>query len=382
MEIHGVSASFLMDLEQKSRSFQNKNMSYKEVLQTVFQDTDGAAFMDSCSKGKTIERPYVQYQETDWDFIRRLASHFHQGILPDILFDKPKIFFGNKQGASIGKLEDYNYYLEKNFRTYAKSKNNTVKDISEQDAIVYKIETLHDYNMGDKVTYQNTALVIRGKEMEMCNGTVLFRYDLVPEKGYWKDYQFNEHIVGVSIQGTVLDRINEKLKVKLEIDDKQDKGTAWMFPYTTYYAAEGYSGWYCMPEIGDTVNIYFPTNDEVNAVGIECTRMKPSGADKITDPKVKYFRTIDGKELMFSPEEIRVTCILANGKKVQMKLHESEGIELYSTEPIQFHSDKTITMQADGDINITADEIRMIGKAGEIAMKNRIEINGSDVRIN
>jgi hypothetical protein len=36
--------------------------------------------------------------------------------------------------------------------------------------------------------------------------------------------------------------------------------------------AEGNSGWYCMPEINDTVFIYFPTKEEHMGVGMNSIR--------------------------------------------------------------------------------------------------------------
>ena len=49
----------------------------------------------------------------------------------------------------------------------------------------------------------------------------------------------------------------------MEIDEEEpSKQEAYPFPYTTMYTAEGNSGWYCMPEVDDTVLIYFPTKEE------------------------------------------------------------------------------------------------------------------------
>ena len=70
--------------------------------------------------------------------------------------------------------------------------------------------------------------------------------------------KYNEHIDGISWKGEVLERIQDRVKVHLEIDDYQDPGTAWEFPYSTLYTAEGHSGFYVMPEKGDTVYINFP----------------------------------------------------------------------------------------------------------------------------
>jgi hypothetical protein len=63
-----------------------------------------------------------------------------------------------------------------------------------------------------------------------------------------------------------------------------------------------------MPELDDTVFAYFPSKEEGDGVTLNSVRTKGLSGDKISDHKIKYFRTIDGKELKFSPEEILITC--------------------------------------------------------------------------
>ena len=57
-----------------------------------------------------------------------------------------------------------------------------------------------------------------------------------------------------------------------------------------------------MPEIDDTVYIYFPTKEESEGVGTSSLRIGDKGTDKVNEPSIKYFRTIDGKEIKFAPE--------------------------------------------------------------------------------
>jgi hypothetical protein len=79
-------------------------------------------------------------------------------------------------------------------------------------------------------------------------------------------------ITGISLKGKVLDIIKDKLKVQLEIDNSQNRSKAWKFSYATPYAAEGHSGFYCMPEQRDTVLINFPTHKESDAFGTNSIR--------------------------------------------------------------------------------------------------------------
>lgn len=47
---------------------------------------------------KTLDIPFIQYNETDWEFIKRLSSYLGLKLSPDIKTEKPNIFIGIKKG--------------------------------------------------------------------------------------------------------------------------------------------------------------------------------------------------------------------------------------------------------------------------------------------
>ncbi|WP_129599952.1 hypothetical protein [Anaerophilus nitritogenes] len=389
LEIKGASNSFNTDIKKEYRSFQDKNMTYKNMIQSIITNYSGGAILDKASQGKKIEKFIIQYEETDWEFLKRMASHFNMGLLPSIKHEGPKIVFGILEGNELGEIDNYNYYVTKNIEQYMKSSKNTNPSLKQLDAITFHIETYYDYEIGDKVTYQNIHLYIKSKEIEMKNGILLFRYILSTKMGLSQDRLYNEQIAGISLKGKVLERVYDKLKVHLEIDKFQDKSKAWEFTYTTIYTAEGNSGWYCMPELNDTVLIYFPTKEEDKGVGMNSIRVMNKSTDKIGNPDIKYFRTLDGKELKFGPDEICITCIngmdkeTGESKVIYIKLNQNKGIEIVSSEPILFKTDKGIKLEAEDSIKILAGEqIKLKCKTSEISIDSKIDICGEDVRIN
>jgi len=168
------------------------------------------------------------------------------------------------------------------------------------------------------------------------------------------------------------------------------------FTYSTIYSAEENTGLYWMPELNDTVFLYFPTNNEQDAyvfgsvrrgAKIEDKNNKWQKALKIGDPNVRYFRT-GGKEIMFSPEEIRITV---EGKgsdnkdfKYYVTLHDERGIEIYSTKDVNVFAKRdinlnseagTIAIQAGGKINLACQE-------SSIIMNGDTHIKGKTIRTN
>ena len=162
-------------------------------------------------------------------------------------------------------------------------------------------------------------------------GSILkHQYTLTTKKGLSQNTLYNNQLIGLSLQGKVIDVSRDNVRVHLEIDDGQNKDESWWFHYSSVYTAEGNSGWYCMPELNDHVRIYFSDNKEENGMAISSVRKnsRAGGNNKVDNPDVKCFRTKSGKELMFSPEEILIT---ASDGDVFIRLSESDGIEIYSS---------------------------------------------------
>ena len=282
------------------------------------------------------------------------------------------------------------YSIEKDIENYLKSSQNDNENLKELDTVLFHIQTNRNFNIGDSATFQNISLYIKQKTMKMQKGVMIYDYILSSENSFTQDSICNENIAGISLKGKVLEVVEDMVKVQLEIDAEQTKKEeSYLFPYTTMYTAEGSTGWYCMPEIDDTVMIYFPTEQEKYAVGVNSIRVQNKGSDKIGDTDVKYFRTKNGKELKFSPEEILITCCNGTDEKTgekhitYIRLHDNNGIEMMSTEPIFLKSDDNIALQAKEQIFFAAkEEIVFKCKTSQITINDMVDIAGKEIRMN
>lgn len=390
LTIDALSNTYLLDIKKSSQSFQDVNMTYIDMIKKVLEPYQGSDVIDNATEGKAIQNFIMQYMETDWAFIKRVASHFQAAIVPFCLSDKPKFTIGMPKGENIGDLNQYHYHIEKNIEQYLKSSQNDNPKLKELDAVLFFIETNKNFNIGDSASFQNMTLYIKQKKAKIQQGILVYEYTLSSENSFTQDKLYHNNIIGLSLKGTVLEVIEDCVKVQLEIDaEETKKEQAYPFPYTTMYTAEGNSGWYCMPEIDDTVMIYFPTEEEKDAIGVNSLRMLEKGSDKISDPEVKYFRTKNGKELKFSPDEILITCCNGTDEQtgeqhtIYISIHQNNGIEIASTEPILLKSDDNIELQAKEQIFFTAkEEILFKCKTSQIAVNQMVDIAGKEVRIN
>lgn len=84
VRVEGASHSYEMDIELRKRSFPGENMTYDELFKEI-ESGHPEAVVDHLVGDKIKLKSFlVQYNETDWSFLKRCASHFRTGLCPDI----------------------------------------------------------------------------------------------------------------------------------------------------------------------------------------------------------------------------------------------------------------------------------------------------------
>lgn len=333
-EIIMKSVSFIMDVKKKSKSFQNKDKSFTWLFETLFKEYGGDV-MDHASQGKAQGCALVQYEETDWEFLKRVASRIGAMIFPDVRFDIPKIFVGIPLGDSAAEVGK-NHIITKNEGKYLFLDSN-FEDWQEQDVISCEFESRESYEIGDRISYEGASLVIAEKTMEMKEGILIFRYGLRNENGLKEHVIYHAGLKGTALKGTVLAARRDKLKLHLSIDKSQTSSGAQWYSYLTPYAAEGSTGWYSMPEKGETVFLYFPTEKEEDAYVLTALRNKGEKNPKTRKSNMKYYGTEQGNELAFGPESISIST---RGNALRMKFDEKSGIRIKSCQDIHLKAQK------------------------------------------
>jgi len=361
IKVTARSSTYLLDILKNNRSFQNTGMSYKELIRSVLKNTEGAEAKfcqgDSDATGQLV----LQYRETDWEFIKRLASRFHVGLIPDITNDKPKFYFGLNEVEKVKNIKILEYTIIKDIEGYQINSSNGLSGVALNDFIEYRIKTTSVLRMGDKVRFQKHNFYIKAVEYSMENGILQGYYAISPKNGLKQPRYNNSNINGISLNGTVVGVNRDKVKVGLDID--KGKGANYNFPYSTMSASPDGSGWYCMPEIGDSIRIYFPGDEEKNGFAISSvssyTPEAGNTTDKMSDPNVKYLRTKDDKEIMLTPAGITINAnsgqavvfissegdISITGQK-SITLNAEENISLLAAENISLYAGDTLTLES------------------------------------
>jgi len=85
--------TYFMDNKLIRCSFQDKAATYEQVVRQVIAKYPDAAYIQ-IPDDRPTQTMLVQYDETDWAFLKRLASHFNTVLIPDMLGTSPCFWMG------------------------------------------------------------------------------------------------------------------------------------------------------------------------------------------------------------------------------------------------------------------------------------------------
>ncbi|URJ35163.3 DNA/RNA non-specific endonuclease [Paenibacillus polymyxa] len=326
-ELEAASHSYQMDIKRKRRSYQDIHRTYDGLVTALVRKYQYGDAIDTISNHAKLETFVLQYEETDWAFLKRLASRFGSVLVPEVTAASPKVFFGMPEGKQHKVERDVFYRVRKTFHEL------DVKKLGERAGsyITYMIESLQYYALGDLINLpigEGKELVVVRAVTTLADGLLRTRYDLQAEQDIRYNRYENDQATGISLTGMVLKVQQDFVQLQLDIDPKQDPAKACWFPVATRYVAEEHSGWYDMPEVGEQVELYLPTHREQDAYVTDSLRQQRYINDQ---PNVKVWQHVQGSSVEMSEHELT----LSTSGEFSITLHESSGITIDSPGNVQ-----------------------------------------------
>ena len=80
MSLELKTGTFLMDVTVHKRTFQEKERTYGDIFHQLLGSYEKSGFFSTLPLSQPIGQLLVQYEETDWEFIRRAASATGNGL--------------------------------------------------------------------------------------------------------------------------------------------------------------------------------------------------------------------------------------------------------------------------------------------------------------
>ncbi|MGQ4680720.1 contractile injection system protein, VgrG/Pvc8 family [Paenibacillus polymyxa] len=382
LEVEAISHTYRMDIQQRTRSFQYTKMTIPQMLEQIGKDYEGLDVIDGATGGEPIGRIAIQYQETDWAFLRRMASRYHTSLMPVARFDSPKFYFGIEDSPAQTVLDHTRYTVRKQMLPFRYFQENEQAKVNENDFIFYEVETDEVLDLGAQLTFQGHSLYVIEAYTEMRQGLLRHQYVLASYKGLRQKGYYQEKLAGASLGGVVVDVRQDQVRIHLDCDKKQAVDQAHWFNYSTVYSGGGHTGWYVMPEKGDPVSLYFPGSREEDGVAGSAVRRadRGSGHNKFSNPQMKIWRTPHGKEIRLGPDELVVT---GKDGAIFIKLDDKEGIHIMSNKKVSISAGGNLSLSAGKTMNLSAgSELRMDCNGSHIQLSGSADMKGSEVKSN
>jgi len=320
VEITCISKSIILDRIPRYRSFQDPSLTYSAIAEEINKNygANGEKIISVGEDMKEVPRMTIQYNETDWEYLKRLASYTGQPVMP--YYDKVLVGFLKNQAVQTPNTT-YSQYgkSKKNKRTMYKITGTEVYPVStpiklktrnraggeETENDYYVIEsriynegnTLKcEYTLGKQTDYFVDPIPhekIRGAVIEAR--TVHIARTDESKSNHGRNDGSSDNLEGRTIGAKPLNKYiekaensqNENVKERVKASDIavmtlnltegliklgengqsfEDKyaGKSY-FPYVTPYSQSN-TGFTPAPEANDRVALYFPNGNETHAI--------------------------------------------------------------------------------------------------------------------
>ncbi len=374
-----ATGSYLMDINPHTRSFQSSGISYKTIFDTIHEEYGEGAAIFNVEEDRTIEHMILQYEETDWQFAKRMASRFHAVLTPDTRFGFPVYFVGVSSRNPIDEIRTKTYTLEKRVGDFMHLRGEGVESVFEADLHAWHYKSREIYHLGDVVCFNGKNVCVSEVKSEMVGGELCHYYVFVSQRAMQVPKSYNQNLVGLSLKGQVGEVKRDCVTVTLDEDENRGKSGTRFYPFATMYSSEDGTGWYFMPEASDAVRLFFPTEDEKDAFVVNAVHVQGKAAEKRSNPSFKSLMNRQGKEILFTPSCIRIT----NNAGMLIELDDSEGIKIVSDKAIRIASETLVDIKSSMDVVRLSAPNEIIFKQGntEMGLKEKMTFKGAQVRL-
>ena len=320
VELLCSSKSILLDRIPRYRSFQDPTLTYTDIAQEVNKNyNDGETLVNVGEDMQAVPRMTIQYNETDWEYLKRIASYTGQPLMANS--NKVLVGFFKNMPAQTPNLtysyfgketeEERTYYRVEGTEVYSvstpiklKIRNRVSGEEVENDYYVIESRIYNEgntlkceYKLGKQTDYfvdpiphekirgavieARTVHIARTDESKSEHGRTEGSSDNLEgrtigtkplnkyiEKAENKSQNENvkERVKASDIAVMTLDLTEGLLKLGENGQSFEDKyaGKSY-FPYITPYSQSN-TGFTPAPEANDRVALYFPNGNETHAI--------------------------------------------------------------------------------------------------------------------
>lgn len=291
-----TSGSRFLDLKEASCSYQDGNISYRQIMKETIQEIEGGAIIFPGIGEEVTGQPIIRYLETAWSFLTRLASHKGVPLVPDIhTTGAPRIFAGLPRIPEQSIMWEDRQIIQIHQDGRFLSLGGYEAGLDPLHFLMYDICDSKMFQIGQRGIIRGREMVVVGVDARSYGGEVVFNYHVAMEQYCYVPRQNNHKISGMSLLGTVIGRAAEDIWLHLDIDGDRGSADNWGWPWTPPTG----NFMYLMPKEGSRVSLYFSNADERSGKGINCIAQTSGG-----NPRERWLKTEHKKSLNLKEEEM------------------------------------------------------------------------------
>ena len=382
LSLTSITSSYYLDITPHLRAFQQESQTYESIIRVLVSSYPNSAYLYQ-TDNKNPQKLMVQYHQTDWQFLKRIAGNLNTTLLPDFTSPTQNIHFAidnlsNINFQNVAQLDSPIY--NKKFQTtdWHKRTNGQVA-MEETELVKIVVQTKDNYIPSTPVRFQGQNLFVE-RCISRLDGQEIIHEVTLGYPNSMKLYPVRDiSLTGASLAATITAVERDQVRVTVNEDELHENGNTMWYPYSTIYSSPDGSGWYCMPEIGDSVRLYIPS---IEADAYIISAVHQSG-DSIgtarSTPDNKSLRTKYAKELLLTP-----TCLcMTNNNGLDITLDDEKGITISANKPINISSDAAISIASlEQDVAIAAKQsISVTQGAEKIALTDNIQLSGTKINL-
>ncbi len=351
LHVAAQTLSCQMDRTPRSRTFQSENKTLQQVLFRVSSESSTEKPDIKASDAQSrIPQMLWQDNQTDWEFLHRLAESRGSLIFADSKTDVLRISMGPLpfKGKDPGQI-----FMERGRRALLGEceciRKNTDSKIS--PAYFTETEIMTDdlfLGVGYGIRYDGKEQIVKRSYITTEGSTLINYATIIPKEGCkagardeLREANRGKYLTGKVLQAQGQDKGNSGrhncIKVQFDCDQKQDKSEARWIPYMNIVNNYIFS----MPDEGDRVSVYFEENGTILAIG-SLRGEKPQLDD--CKPENKSFLSED-EFLEFQSKELSLVAGKKSGS-VLLKERDDKGITLKAKKNVVMNSTGDIVLQA------------------------------------
>ena len=367
-EIKVSSYSKKLDYRVKSRTFQNTSSSYEKIAQQIMESYNSAFVVWKNSGENEIGSPIFQYMETDWEFINRLASTQGQRVITNVYVAQPYLMID---------IPCYQYDTEESYRYLEGGfgKNGLHR--------YHRIECAKDYRIGTMLCINEGVFRVVQKHTQIVQAELRFEYCLVSAEMMMPVEIINTNLVGLQLKGKILEVIEDKVKVQMDIDKNWTGTGAYYFDWKSISS----NIMYAMPEKDEYVHVRLADARGKNVSVINCIRQNGDNCIAKSDVACKIMQYED-KNIKLAMDNIAVSSLKNTEIQAALSLIDAEGVlaQVKSQVTISMHKGMKVYSK-NGKVKIMTPSKIVIrdsieGSDAEIAINQTIDCQGKVVQIN